>query len=144
MGYDYKDSKIYLIYSKTTKRGYVGSTINPLQTRLSKHITDYRGFKGLIKKRNYRTSFEIFEDGNYNIYLLENYPCKNKDYLLKREQAWIERMKKDIVIINTANPSKEKMYNFEELEYNGYIKNLINLPCEKKIKYKQNQILDFF
>jgi hypothetical protein len=37
------------------------------------------------------TSFKILKHGNYQIQLVENYPCKNSKELHAREKYWIEK-----------------------------------------------------
>ena len=41
-------------------------------------------------KGDYTTSYKLFENDNYNIFLVENYPCNSKDELLSRERFYIE------------------------------------------------------
>jgi len=86
----YQKGKIYRIVCNTTDKCYIGSTCeNTLARRLSKHITCYR--RWMDQKDNcYISSYEIFDNNNYDIILLENYPCNNKDELHVRERWYIE------------------------------------------------------
>lgn len=104
---DYSKGKIYKIVCNTTGLIYVGSTCKPkLCQRLSKHVSDYK--RHLNKKAGYMTSFEILENNNYVIVLLEEYPCNNKDQLHKKEREWIEKN----VCVNKVIPSRTiKEYN---------------------------------
>ena len=43
-------------------------------------------------KHNYCTSRILFEKGNVNIILIEDYPCERKGQLLARERHWIETL----------------------------------------------------
>lgn len=105
MGYD--NGCIYMIFSKNTKRGYIGSTIQGMNVRKHKHETDYRGYTGVNPKfRNYRSSFDIIEDGDYDIHLIENYPCNCKKELEERETAWIESFRNVMDLTNKSRPRK--------------------------------------
>ena len=55
-------------------------------------------------KGSYVTSFEILKEGEIDIILIENYPCKSKEELLKRERYWVERLK----CVNKALPIRSK------------------------------------
>ena len=123
----YENGCIYLIYSRNSKRGYVGSTIQGIKKRLGKHEVDYRGYWGLLNQpRGYRSSFDIFEDGEYDIYLLENYPCECKSDLEKREQEWLYKVKTDIETVNIRNPSKNTMMPFSPMIYSEEVTDLLN------------------
>jgi hypothetical protein len=68
----------------TTGQVYVGSTAQPrLCQRLRQHLSAFRQNKS-VSSRN------IIEGGNYNIVLLEEFPCENKDQLHARERYWID------------------------------------------------------
>jgi hypothetical protein len=41
---------------------------------------------------HYLTVYEILEKNNYEIILIENYPCETKEELHKRERHFIESM----------------------------------------------------
>ena len=86
----YSTGKIYGIRCNTTNLLYVGSTIETLNLRESKHLTDLKGYMGhLNKPRSYRTSFECLMNKNYDYFLIEEYPCESKAELEIRETLHI-------------------------------------------------------
>ncbi len=86
---NYKDGKIYKIVNNENGDVYIGSTTEPTLTkRLTEHVAKYKMY--LNGKTNYVTSFKIIESGNYDIQLIELYPCKNKKELHAREGYWIK------------------------------------------------------
>ncbi len=88
---DYKDGKIYKIVDLTNNDVYIGSTCEPtLARRLAKHVGNCRSYKK--GKCHYVTSFKIIENGNYDIQLIESYPCNSKDELHAREGHYIKTM----------------------------------------------------
>jgi hypothetical protein len=87
MPVNYALGKVYKIIDNTNDQCYVGSTCEPiLARRLAGHVRDYKCY--LNGKRNYVSSFEILKNGNYDIILVENFPCGNKDELHARERHW--------------------------------------------------------
>jgi GIY-YIG catalytic domain len=80
---EYKQGKIYAIRSNQTDQVYIGSTTQALCVRMAEHRRDYKKF--LSKKHNYVTSFELIKIPGAYIELLEEFPCTNKEQLLKRE-----------------------------------------------------------
>ena len=112
--YDYSSGKIYCIKDNISKDVYIGHTIQPLHIRLSKHETDYRGFMGLNNKpRNFRGSAEVIFNGDYNIHLLEEYPCETRKELEKRETYWILKMSEKYKTTNKNMPSKLSMHELD-------------------------------
>jgi hypothetical protein len=87
MPVNYALGKIYKIIDNTNEQCYVGSTCEPiLARRLAGHVRCYKcHLKG---KANYVSSFEILKNGDYEIILIENFPCDNKDELHARERHW--------------------------------------------------------
>ena len=82
---DYQLGKIYKIECNVTEKVYIGSTCEPtLARRLSGHITDYN--KYLKGTYHYVSSFDVLRNGNYDIVLIESYPCTSKDELHARER----------------------------------------------------------
>jgi hypothetical protein len=87
---DYSKAKIYKIVDKTTGKVYVGSTTKELNKRLREHEVDHVLY--LKELHNYVTSFEIFKNGDYEIILIENYPCLSKKELHLREGYFIKEL----------------------------------------------------
>ena len=78
----YDNGKIYKLSDNTNGNIYIGSTTQPLYKRKSQHKTD--------AKRINCKSKSIIENGDYDIILIENYPCKSKEELLTRERYYID------------------------------------------------------
>ncbi len=87
---DYEQGKIYKIVCNVTGKVYIGSTIETLARRLARHRATYKYFKEC--KYKYVTSFQIIAQGNYDIVLIESYPCESKDELNKQERHFIESL----------------------------------------------------
>tara|TARA_R110000782_G_C14627757_1_gene394055 strand:- start:31 stop:579 length:549 start_codon:yes stop_codon:yes gene_type:complete len=76
---DYSKLKIYTIVCYRTGKIYIGSTVKTLKERLSLH-----------KHRRNCTAREIINNNNnYDIVLVENYPCKNRTEAELREGIYI-------------------------------------------------------
>jgi len=85
---DYKNGRIYRLVSPSALQ-YVGSTTQPLYKRKSVHKSKWKSGTNLTK------STMLFEDakangGDVEIFLLEEFPCQNKEQLYARERHWIE------------------------------------------------------
>ena len=70
---DYKQGKIYKIVCNVTGKVYIGSTIETLARRLAGHRTAYKTFKE--GKSTNVTAYQIIEQGNYDIVLIDYYNC---------------------------------------------------------------------
>ena len=117
MKYDYSTGKIYLIKCNKTGLGYVGSTKVPLKDRLKRHETDYRGYMGLLNKpRNLRGSAECIINEDYDIHLIENYPCDGKRELEHREAMWQLFLTKKINLTNRNHPHQLTYKDIEDIE----------------------------
>ena len=76
---NYSKGKIYcLVNDDMIGLIYYGSTIQTLKKRLTKHRSDNKAGKTC-------TSKYLFEVGEPEIILLENYPCKSEKELVRRE-----------------------------------------------------------
>ena len=84
----YQRGKIYQLVDRTNGNVYIGSTIKTLNTRLSEHKCEYKRHKK-GKCGNY-TSFDIIENDDYYIQLIQEYPCNNRYELEMRERYYIE------------------------------------------------------
>ena len=121
----YQRAKIYKIVDNTNDNVYIGSTCEPtLARRLAKHRGNYNFY--MNGKGFYVTSFKILENDNYDIILIENYPCNNKDELHARERYHIE----------SNNCVNKNIPNRKIKEYNENNKEQIRANC--KIYYENN------
>ena len=107
---DYQLGKIYKIVCNVTGLIYVGSTTEKnLSRRLSNHKSAYK--KSVVDNKNCQiSSHKIIEGGDFDIVLVENYPCNNKDELYQRENYWydlIECVNKNRPF-NSIQETKEK------------------------------------
>lgn len=76
-------SKIYKLVDKTNDNIYIGSTWETLSMRLSKHKSHYnqylKGNGGSVR------SFDILKTQDYEIKLIEDYPCNTEKGSKQRE-----------------------------------------------------------
>lgn len=77
----YDNGKIYKLIDNTNGNIYIGSTVQPLYKRKSQHKA---------VGNNKCVSKFIIDNGDYDIILIENYPCKSKEELLMRERYYID------------------------------------------------------
>lgn len=104
---DYQLSKIYQLVCLTTGEKYVGSTTEPtLARRLAGHCRTYKCW--LNGKDHYTSSFSIIERGNYQIELLETYPCNSKDELNSREGHYIRTL--DCINRRVEGRTRQEIY----------------------------------
>ena len=89
--YTYETGKIYCIMSKCSNKMLCWSYKTTIKSKVTKTKTDFRGYCGFEenKYRNYRGSFELLCNDEYDIYLLESYPCTTKKELEKQEAKWM-------------------------------------------------------
>jgi hypothetical protein len=80
---DYANGKIYKIVCNITGDQYIGATTQKLSQRLTCHVSK----KNTDKKCK---SKDIILRGDYQIVLIENYSCNNKEELERKEREYIE------------------------------------------------------
>ena len=105
---DYKNGKVYRLVSSTTGKHYVGSTTQPLHKRFYYHKKDYMMWKE--GKREYLTSFDLFEEGEVEVFLVEDFPCERKEQLHARERHWIETLE----CVNKKLPTRTKKEYYQD------------------------------
>lgn len=130
---DYSKGKIYKIICDATDEIYVGSTTQPLYKRLSTHKR-HQHIRNL-------TSKILFEKGNCEIILIEDYPCERKEQLHARERHYIENLGN---VINKTIPTRtDKEYyvdNKEKIKEKDkqYYENNKEHIIERSRKYKRD------
>ena len=118
----YANGKIYKIVCNVTGLIYIGSTTKEyLSQRLAEHKKKFTWFMKDKEKRKSMTSFKIIENNNYEIVLIENFPCEIKDQLHARERFYIESMECVNLIIPTRSrkewydANKETLLKFKNI-----------------------------
>jgi hypothetical protein len=128
---NYNNGKIYKLICDNSDLIYIGSTTQPLYKRLNQH-----------KKRKECSSKKLFELGNVKIILIEDFKCKNKENLMKKEQYYIDKYKNNIInTINAYTDQKEyyiKYYNNNKDKIKDYYINNKNKLKEKRKDYYIN------
>ena len=150
---DYKNSKIYTIRCRNDPTLiYVGSTTQQLSQRWAKHRSRIGNEK--YKYKLYNKINEIGLDLFY-IELYEDYPCKNKENLLKREGEVIRQIGTLNMLIagrtdqEYRNDNKEELNNKKKQYYENnkaiildrqkiYTENNRDKINERKKKYYEN------
>ena len=129
---DYQLGKIYKIICNITGEVYYGSTtLKYLCNRKSTHIADVkRTDEG--KRAGKCMSYDIIKRGNWDIVLVEQYPCESKDELHTRESFYI----KNNVCINKVDPAKWDEEKNKKSNRQSYLRN------KEKILQKQKESRD--
>jgi len=102
MPIDYTHSKIYKIIDNTNGNIYIGSTTQSLSQRLGHHTRNYKNYCN--GKYNFVSSFDIIKNMSYEIILIEEVNCNNKEQLHKIEREHIEANE----CVNLNIPSRTK------------------------------------
>ena len=147
---NYQNGKIYAIRSHQTDKIYIGSTSQALSTRFGTHRRFFSSWKN--GSRHYTTSYEILENDDCYIELLENYPCNDKNELRRREGELIRAMncinkniagrtqkeyyndnREEIIAcqIEYYNDNKQKRKDYQKQYYNNNKEKIKNLSKEK-------------
>ena len=133
---NYQNGKIYELVDLTNNNKYYGSTVQDLKLRKSGHVRDYKKYLNENKNYSYISSFEIIKNNNYEIYLVEEYPCNSKSELEAREGYYIRNNKCVNKIIPGRTLKEWKIDNKEKIkQYHIDNKEKIN---EKTKEYKYN------
>tara|TARA_R100000951_G_scaffold100344_1_gene91118 strand:+ start:92 stop:685 length:594 start_codon:yes stop_codon:yes gene_type:complete len=155
---NYQNGKIYELIDLSNNKKYYGSTVQTLKQRKTKHVANYKLY--LNKKTNYVSSFEIIKNNNYEIYLIENFPCNSRTELEAREGYYIRnnncvnkcivgRTQKEYRQDNKEKIKQYKIDNKEKIkefnkQYHNDNKEILNLKNKQysinnKEKIKQYQ-----
>ena len=102
---DYKDGKIYKIMCNVTGKIYIGSTTQSLRKCLAEHRDRYKQYVK-NKKGSYMTSYQIIQQGNYDIELVERMEYESKEELLRRKRHFIQSLECVNKVIPTRTPKE--------------------------------------
>jgi len=133
--------KIYKIVCGETGEVYYGSTCEPtVARRLTTHVQHYRLWKK--GKNDFVTSYPIIDRNNYNIYLVENFPCDTRDQLKARE-GWYQ-LNNACVNKHVAGQTIKQWYKVNKTQLAEkhaiyYTENKTQLAEKKAIYYTENK-----
>lgn len=115
----YSNGRVYYIENLVTNEKYVGSTTKPLERRFSDHKACLKA--GKDKNRKIYAAIEEHGIQNFDINLIEEYPCNSKKELRLREAHYImlfdtieHGYNKNLPIVDVD----EKTYKYEWYESN--------------------------
>jgi hypothetical protein len=130
---NYSNGKNYKIICNITNECYIGSTCEPiLARRLAGHVANYKSY--LKGKGNNVTSFKIIANGNYNIVLIELFPCDTKDELYSRESHYTQTVQCVNKIKNQGlNNALGKMEYIKQYSKQYNVDNKEHIREQKKI-----------
>ena len=141
----YKNSKIYKVIDNINPNNiYIGSTCKTLSQRISQHRTNYKEYLKFNKTKCFVSVYDIIANGNFNICLIENYPCNSKDEMNQRERYFIDSMecmnknttiKNDIIvptIVLNAEEIKDDNNKMKEYRKQYYKKRVLNNKIDKE------------
>lgn len=100
--------KIFKIYSSHTKKIYIGSTWESLNSFLKKKKKLYEKWQR-DSSRSYHPSYKILKYTDAKIKLVENYACDTSPQLLYRQTHHIAKTKNCVNVYN--NPNYSEIYN---------------------------------
>lgn len=113
----YENGKIYRLVCNNTGLNYYGSTTQSLSQRKNNHKKKYTAY--LKNGKEKYTSLKIIEGGNYDIILVEEFKCENKNQLEARERYFIENNECVNKMIPTRTKKEYREDNKEAInEYN--------------------------
>jgi hypothetical protein len=111
------EGKIYRIICRKTGKQYIGSTSKKkINDRLSSHKSQYKKFKETgINSQNFSV-FEVMEENDYYIELIDTIVYSSKSELFKLEKSHIEKNNcvNKCSPISTKEETKEKMKKWFE------------------------------
>ena len=135
----YNNSKIYKIISDKTDLIYIGSTYQKLYLRKNDHKKKYR--KWILENgdkeggKGYYSVFKIFkiDFDDFDIILIENYNCDNKEELHSRERYYIDLHKEKSVNMVIPTRTHKEWIEDQGEEYK------IKKNEKNKEKYQENK-----
>lgn len=138
---NYKNGMIYKLVNDENDDIYIGSTSQTLPKRLGNHKAKYKCY--LNNSNSYFiTSFNIIKYQSCKIILIEEFPCKSKIELEKRERHYIDTLKCVNKIIPTRSKNEYRKIHREKMLQEKkmfYIKNKERYSQKAKETYMINK-----
>jgi hypothetical protein len=97
---DYTKAKIFQLIDNTNNNIYIGTTSQKLCQILSGLVARYKKYCLCPDKLKYHPSFEIIKNKSYQIILIDNVVCINKEELHQQQRNYIDKMQCIKTIIN--------------------------------------------
>ena len=112
---DYQNAKVYKIVDPNEEMVYIGSTTQALSKRFAAHRSTHKKLTG--GKCTVSSIFNTYGIENCKILLIENFPCNNKEELIKKEAEYIKTINcVNKVIPNRTKKEYNKKYNEDNKE----------------------------
>ena len=102
----YNNTKIYKITNDIDEFVYIGSTCSNLSHRLYRHCSDASNGKTAKFYEHIRTIGQF----EFNINLLEEYPCSTDLEMRLREQYWIDNQTDSSLLLNSRRAVSLKAF----------------------------------
>ena len=134
---NYLNGKVYAIRSHQTEQVYIGSTVERLSARMSKHRAQYKFYN--TGKGHYYTSYKMLDFPDAYVELIEKHPCLCREELERLEGQYI-RAEPNAVNRIIAGRTKAEYYkdNAERLkaqEKEYYQNNAVKIRAQQKQKH---------
>ena len=136
----YQNAKIYKLTVPDGSLVYYGSTVQYLRKRLHHHKENWEKYKK--GKKGCIMSFKLFETGlKVDIFLVEQFPCNDKEQLRARERFFIENNE----CVNKVVPGRsyQEWYQENKEEIKEKVRNYRNENYEvvriREQDYNQNR-----
>lgn len=129
---------IYKIVCNDSKKVYIGSTFQSIDSRLKAHESAYKRYINNRSNSRYNTSYEVIEGGNYKIELLDSYDSIDREGLCRSEGEY--QMLYRCVNKNIAGRSVKTYYINNRKELLNKVKEYQRLNIDK-ITEKNNRIV---
>ena len=130
---DYSKCQIYKIVCKdlTVKDCYVGNTCNWVKRKANHKNT---ATNENHKEYNYKKAITIRENGGWNnweMVLIENYPCETDLEARSKEREWLEKLGATMNSMSPLRtPEEHKQYNSKHgIEYHSAHREELNAKC---------------
>ena len=147
---NYENAKIYFIFDNTNGDIYINWSccINENQI-LYNHLSRYHLY--LMGNLRYHTVFDILKNKNYDLYIVEDYPCRSRFEIHSRYRFYIRntpcinRVNKKKFILKDLKPklhSKTYSRNYYLNNREAILKDSKERHSKKKVIKKEKLIID--